>query len=72
MDTLAEIKRWMNFYGWTDGGSPHSVKLDAKGEKIAKHGDAVWIEDVEEATRAVERRRIVEEFERRDRLNIHR
>lgn len=70
--TLANVKSWMSWYGWTDKGNPGSVKKDADGHIIARHGDAVWIADVEEAIAADERERIVHEIERRERLGITR
>lgn len=63
---LTNIKRWMSFYGWSDGGNPGSTKLDADGNTVAHHGDATWIGDVQRAIEADERERIVAELERRD------
>lgn len=51
---LDEIKRWMKFIGWTDGGNPGSVKKDADGEIVAHHGDATWVEDVQDCCRKAE------------------
>jgi hypothetical protein len=65
---LKEVKSWMNFFGWTDGGSPGSVKVDADGKEIARHGDTTWIEDVQDSCDRIERARIRSEFERRDAL----
>jgi hypothetical protein len=69
-DCLRDVKSWMAFYGWTDGGSPGAVKRDADGKEIAKHGDATWIEDVDKACAVIERERIKVEIERRERLGV--
>jgi hypothetical protein len=69
-DCLRDVKSWMAFYGWTDGGSPGAVKRDADGKEIARHGDAIWIADVEEACAAIEREQIKAEIERRERLGF--
>lgn len=65
---LKEVKSWMSFFGWTEGGAPNSVKHDADGKVIANAGDATWIKDVEDCCQRVERQKIVEEIERRERL----
>jgi hypothetical protein len=53
---LDGVKSWMSFIGWTDGGSPGSVKRDANNKVVAHHGDATWIEDVQDcADRVAER-----------------
>lgn len=62
---LDEIKRWMTFIGWTDGGNPGSVKKDAHGMTIAAHGDATWIEDVQDCCARAERAAAIAELERR-------
>lgn len=49
MNALKDVKSYMGFWGWTDGGAPGSVKLDADGCEVARHGDAEWIDDVQEA-----------------------
>lgn len=66
MTALDEIKKWMEFYGWKNGGNPGSVKMDANDKVCAIHGDATWIKDVEEACAAAERVAIVAEIERRE------
>jgi hypothetical protein len=65
MDTLKEVKSWMNWWGWTDGGAPGSVKKDADGKVVAHHGDATWIDDVQEACDASQRQAARDEIERR-------
>lgn len=65
MDTLREVKSWMNWWGWTDGGNPGSVKKDADGKIIAHHGDMTWIDDVQEACDTIERLAVREEIDRR-------
>lgn len=54
-NTLREVKSYMEFWGWTNGGGPNSVKLDDNGKIIAGHGGAVWIEDVDKATKTIAR-----------------
>lgn len=49
MSTLDDVKSYMEFWGWKNGGNPGSVKLDADDKVIAIHGGATWISDVEEA-----------------------
>lgn len=66
MQILDDVKSWMGFMGWTDGGSPGSVKRDAEGKTVAKAGDNTWVADVEEAIEKAERQRIVAELERRE------
>lgn len=66
MSVLKEVKSWMQFWGWTDGGNPHSVKHDADGKVIAKHGDATWIRDVQDACERISRAEIRAELERRE------
>lgn len=63
---LEEVKSWMGFMGWTDGGQPGSVKKDAAGQRIAGHGDGTWVRDVEDACERTERAAIVREIERRE------
>ena len=72
MSTLAEVKSWMQFYGWRDGGGPGSVKLAYGGSVVAKHGDAQWVKDVEEACAAIEREAARREIERREREGAQR
>lgn len=47
MSALRDVQGWMIFYGWTDGGGPGSVKMDANNMQVASHGDARWQRDVE-------------------------
>ena len=49
MNALADVKGYMEFWGWTDGGGPGAVKLTTDGDIVARHGDAIWIANVEEA-----------------------
>jgi hypothetical protein len=46
MASVEKVKSWMNFWGWSDGGNPGSVKKDAMGNVVARHGDATWLNDV--------------------------
>ena len=55
MSTLRDVKSYMEFWGWTSGGAPGSVKQDAGGGVIARHGDAAWIEDVQKACDTLDR-----------------
>lgn len=55
MSALKEVKSYMEFWGWTDGGGPGSVKLGVKGETLAKHGDGNWARDVENACNTIQR-----------------
>jgi hypothetical protein len=52
---LRDVKSYMEWWGWTDGGSPGSVKKDYDGHVIARHGDAQWIRDVDEACATLRR-----------------
>lgn len=65
---LDGIKSWMSFIGWTDGGSPGSVKHDVDRNIIARHGDAVWVEDVEACCDRVVAAQAKAELEERERL----
>jgi len=47
--TLDEVRSFMSFFGWSDGGNPGSVKRDAGGNVIAHYHDGAWIEDIERA-----------------------
>jgi hypothetical protein len=67
---LDDVKSWMTWMGWTDGGGPGSQKLDADGQPQARHGDAIWIADVQEACAKAERENIKAEIERRDREQV--
>lgn len=62
---LDNVKRWMTFYGWKNGGAPGSTKVIHGYSVVAQYGDATWIKDVEEACRQDERDQIVAEIERR-------
>lgn len=55
MDTLREVKSYMEFWGWTNGGNPGSVKHGVDGKIIACHGDMTWIEDVQKACDTIKR-----------------
>jgi hypothetical protein len=55
MSSLNDVKSYMEFWGWTNGGSPGSVKYDAEHRVIAQHGDAQWIDDVERACDTAQR-----------------
>lgn len=49
MTILSEVQSWMRFWGWSAGGEPGSIKRDANGAVIARHGDQTWKADVERA-----------------------
>lgn len=55
MSVLDNVKSYMEFWGWENGGNPGSVKIDAAGKVIALHGDATWIADVEKACATLDR-----------------
>lgn len=66
MSQLDEIMRHMAFSGWKgDASRGFSHKEDVNGNVIARHHDARWVADVEEATAHVERIAIIREIERR-------
>lgn len=49
---LRKVQRWMEFFGWDgDGAVGFDRKRDAAGNILARHHDATWHADVEEATR---------------------
>lgn len=48
-DCLREVKSWMTFLGWENGGNPGSVKKSGDGKVVATHGDATWIRDCDTA-----------------------
>lgn len=64
---LSKVMSWMRFFGWTGDGGPGSVKHNADDHTIARHGDATWVKDVEDACTRADREVIIEELERRDR-----
>jgi len=47
--TLRDVKSFMEFWGWTNGGGLNSMKFNDDGRIVGYHGDATWIKDVEEA-----------------------
>jgi len=55
MARLKNVESWMNWWGWTNNGGPGAVKLDTDHRTIARHGDAVWQEDIDRAIRRDER-----------------
>lgn len=55
MSALDDVKGYMEFWGWTNGGSPGSVKRDSRDQIIARHGDAIWAADVENACNTIKR-----------------
>lgn len=63
---LDNVKSWMSFMGWRDGGGPGSVKKDADDKVIAYHGDATWIADVQDCCDKAEREAAREEIIRRE------
>jgi len=54
MGSLDEVKSYMEFWGWKNGGNPGSVKME-DGRVVATHGDATWIADVESACATLKR-----------------
>jgi hypothetical protein len=62
--TLDEVRSYMSFWGWSDGGNPGSTKRDAANNVIARHGDDTWMADVELA--CVTLMRLVNHTEPRD------
>jgi len=55
MTVLDDVKGYMEFWGWTNGGNPGSVKKDSRGRVIAIHGDPNWAADVENACATLKR-----------------
>ena len=55
MSALDDVKSYMDFWGWTDGGNPGSVKYDAERRVIARYGGSQWIADVERACETLKR-----------------
>lgn len=55
MSALADVKSYMHFWGWSMQGGPGAIKLDVDGTIIGRHGDAVWIADVENACNMLKR-----------------
>lgn len=55
MTALDDVKEYMEFWGWTNGGNPGSVKKDSRGQVIAIHGDKNWAADVENACATLKR-----------------
>lgn len=55
MSALDDVKGYMEFWGWTDGGNPGSVKKDEHGNVIARHGDRHWVADVDNACNTLKR-----------------
>lgn len=55
MSGLDDVKGYMEFWGWSNGGGPGSVKVGLKGEHLASHGDAHWVADVENACNTIKR-----------------
>lgn len=68
MARLSQVKSWMQFWGWTNGGGPGSVKHDANGEVVARHGDGNWNYDINKAIardeRAMEDIALMDSFDR--------
>lgn len=55
MAALDDVKSYMEFWGWTDGGGPGSVKYDYERRVCARYGGAQWIADVERACETLKR-----------------
>jgi hypothetical protein len=66
MKLLDDVKSWMGFMGWSDGGSPGSLKRGTDGNVIASYGGKQWLADVEEAIEKTDRAAAVAELERRE------
>lgn len=49
LTALDDVKGYMEFWGWSAGGAPGSVKQDDDGRIIALYGDAQWVADVQRA-----------------------
>jgi hypothetical protein len=65
--TIREVKSWMRFFGWEQGGTPGDVKRSSDGLLLARAGDGTWVRDIEDALDRIERQEITDELERRDR-----
>lgn len=50
-DCLADVKSWMTFLGWSNGGGPGATK------GASKHGGAEWIKDTDHALDQIEHER---------------
>jgi hypothetical protein len=55
MSALDDVKSYMEFWGWKNGGNPGSVKIGEDGRVCGTHGDATWIADVEAACATLQR-----------------
>lgn len=66
--SVAEVKSWMTFLGWTNGGEPGSRKAATDGVEIARHGDEMWKADVEHALKQIESQRRLDHIERVNRF----
>jgi hypothetical protein len=68
MNALQDVKGWMSWWGWTNDGEPGSVKKDADGNVIGRHGDPLWQRDVEYACYKSQKRHdeqaLIDEIER--------
>lgn len=65
-DMLQRIKLDMAFMGWKgDPDRGFSHKEDVNGNVIARHHDATWVADTEEAAARCERLAALEELNRR-------
>jgi hypothetical protein len=69
-DCLRDVKEWMTFLGWTHDGGPGAVKHDWEGKKVAGHGDATWIADVDDVLGKIEREKARAEIARRELLGV--
>lgn len=66
VDRLRKIKSDMAFMGWKgDPETGFSHKEDVNGKPIARHHDATWLADYEEADARAQRNEIRYEIERR-------
>jgi hypothetical protein len=55
MNALNDVKSYMEFWGWTNGGNPGSIKHDVEKKIVAYYGDATWIDDVQRACDTLKR-----------------
>ena len=66
MECIAQIKENMALLGWrgrSKGLFTH--KIDADGQTVARHHDATWLADMEEAIALSELQMVRRELERR-------
>lgn len=67
--TIERIKRIMTSWGWSNGGGAGSSKRGESGLPYAEHGSRIWAADFERACDQSEREAILDELERRRKMN---